>query len=129
VTRNKGEKSAHTFDINRRDLLEAGTGLAALGLLGWPRAVAARQADIWNQGQLAHLIPTANHERILIKASFKSSLTGTPRLTVNGKSVDGVQAGLGDVTGALMFRRFSPRCNMSCGSPIRAALRSAMHGR
>ena len=38
-----------------------------------------------------HLIPTANHERFLIKASFRTPLTAAPRLTVNGRPVDGVQ--------------------------------------
>jgi len=43
----------------------------------------------WNEGQLAHLIPTASHERFLIKASFKMPLTGKPRLTVDGNPIDG----------------------------------------
>jgi len=43
----------------------------------------------WNEGQLAHLIPTASHERFLIKASFKAPLTGKPRLTVDGKPIEG----------------------------------------
>ena len=43
------------------------------------------------QDQLSHLIPTANHERFLIKASFKAALTGMPRLAVNGRSIEGVQ--------------------------------------
>jgi hypothetical protein len=78
MERNEGEKSAHRFDFNRRALLKASAGITALGALGWPEAAAAQPADAWNQGQLAHLIPTASHERILIKASFKSPLTGTP---------------------------------------------------
>jgi hypothetical protein len=76
--------------ITRRQFLELGAGASvALGLSGL--SVDAQRTDGWNQGQLAHLIPTASHERFLIKASFKSSLTATPRLSVNGRSVDGVQ--------------------------------------
>ena len=43
----------------------------------------------WSAGDLAHLIPTASHERFLIKASFKKPLAFTPRLTVDGKPVEG----------------------------------------
>jgi hypothetical protein len=45
----------------------------------------------WNQGQLAHLIPTASAERFLIKASFKTPLTGAPRLTIDGEALTGVR--------------------------------------
>jgi len=45
----------------------------------------------WNQGQLAHLIPTASAERLLIKASFKTPLTGAPRLTIDGEALTGVR--------------------------------------
>jgi hypothetical protein len=60
-------------------------------MVGWPLSVGAQTGDAWNQGQLTHLIPTAIHERFLIKASFKAALTGRPRLTVNGRAVQGVQ--------------------------------------
>jgi len=83
--------SLHTYGHTRRDLLEMGAGAAAVGLLGWPQPAAAQQAPAWNEGQLVHLIPTANHERILIKASFKSPLASTPQLPIGGKSVDGVK--------------------------------------
>ncbi len=42
-------------------------------------------ADGWNAGQVRHLLPGANHERFLIKASFASPLRGRPALTVDGK--------------------------------------------
>src|SRR5207344_2017116 len=64
-------------------------GVAALAMVGWPQSAGAQQG--WNQGQLAHLIPTASHDRFLIKASFKSPLSGTPRLSIDGKVIDGVQ--------------------------------------
>jgi hypothetical protein len=40
------------------------------------QSAAAQQTDTWNQGQLAHLIPAASHERFLIKASFKAQTKG-----------------------------------------------------
>ncbi|MBS3756687.1 MAG: hypothetical protein KGY56_13385 [Desulfobacterales bacterium] len=45
----------------------------------------------WNEGELKHILPTANHERFLIKTSFKAPLQTAPRLEVNGqKTVEGV---------------------------------------
>src|SRR4051794_28100277 len=73
----------HIRVISRREFLAGSAGLAALSVLGWPQSGAAQPSDGWNAGQLAHLIPLASHERILIEASFKALLTGTPRLTVN----------------------------------------------
>jgi hypothetical protein len=55
------------------------------------RSVDAQPGSGWNQGQLAHLIPTASHERFLIKASFKAPLASAPRLSVDGKFIEGVQ--------------------------------------
>ena len=78
-------------DFSRREFLAASAGAAALSMFGWPQSVGAQPADTWDQGQLAHLIPTANHERFLIKASFKAPLLGTPPLSVNGKPVEGAQ--------------------------------------
>jgi hypothetical protein len=60
-------------------------------MLTQSRALAAEPGG-WNEGRLAHIIPTASHERFLIKASFKSPLSGTPRLVVDGKPVMGVKS-------------------------------------
>ncbi len=43
----------------------------------------------WDAGDVAHLLPTVNHTRILIKASFSSPLTNTPLLSVDGKEFAG----------------------------------------
>src|SRR4030095_15782651 len=84
-------ESASTTDPRRREFLESSLGAAALGLLGWPCATVAQSGQTWNPGQLVPLIPTANHERFLIKASFKPPLGAAPRLLVNGKAHEGVQ--------------------------------------
>ena len=45
----------------------------------------------WNAGMLAHLIPAASHDRLLIKASFKTALATTPLLSIDGRAVPGEQ--------------------------------------
>jgi hypothetical protein len=66
---------------NRREFLYMTAGAAALGVIGWPRTSNAQAAGDWNQGQLVHIIPVVNHERMLVKVSFKTSLNFTPRLS------------------------------------------------
>jgi hypothetical protein len=45
----------------------------------------------WNEGEVVHILPTANHERILIKTSFKEPLDTAPLLALGeDKSVEGV---------------------------------------
>jgi len=74
--------------ITRREFLEVTAGTVA-SVAAWP--MATRSEANWNQGQVNHIIPTASHERFLIKVSFKSPQTAPPQITVNGKSTAGVQ--------------------------------------
>jgi len=39
----------------------------------------------WNEGKVIHILPTANHERFLIKISFKESLKKPPMLQVGSE--------------------------------------------
>lgn len=80
------------FEMQRRQFLEF-LGGAALGTFALTQSAAAQPLDggAWNAGQLSHLIPAANHDRFLIKASFKNPLTEPPRLSIDGKLVDGIQ--------------------------------------
>src|SRR5215470_5575768 len=87
-------KSSSTGDLSRREFLELGAAAVAITMFDLPQSAGAQRAETWNQGQLIHLIPTASHERILIKASFKTTLTDKPRLSVNGKPIEGVQTDL-----------------------------------
>lgn len=85
-------RSTHTAGVERRTFLHlAGAAAGALGLPAFAAAQAPGPTADWNAGQVAHLIPTASHERFLIKASFKTPLSETPRLLVDGKPVDGVR--------------------------------------
>ena len=38
----------------------------------------------WNSGPIFHILPTVNHERILIKASFTNPFSKAPRLHIDG---------------------------------------------
>jgi hypothetical protein len=80
----------------RRDFM-LGAAAAALPRLigsgiGGPasaaEAPAPREAN-WDQGELQHLIPTANHDRLLIKASFTQAQLAAPELTVGATRVRG----------------------------------------
>lgn len=90
---------------SRRQFLQAGGALAAgaaavvnsanganVANLGAPLVGNAALKDAkasWNAGEVAHLLPAANHERILLKASFRSGLKDTPQLLVAGRQVKG----------------------------------------
>jgi len=79
----------------RRDFL---IGAAAAGLpsiinsgiarLASPTATNARENN-WDQGWVQHLLPTVNHDRLLIKASFDRSLSTAPELQVGTNRVQG----------------------------------------
>jgi phosphodiesterase/alkaline phosphatase D-like protein len=68
------------FD-RRTFLRQAGVGAAALR---------TARASAWEAGSVAHLLPTASHERILLKASFKTALARAPELRVGGRRVAGL---------------------------------------
>jgi hypothetical protein len=85
---------------SRRDFLKGLTTTGAATVLGptgmsvlamADRAVAKEQ---WDPGRVTHLLPTVNHERALIKASFGEALVDAPLLrvgtgiTVRGERTD-----------------------------------------
>ena len=80
----------------RRELL--GAGAASLGLLSLDglRGAAAQNmqaaagpGESWDSGELAHVLPTSSHDRILIKTSFKRPLEAPPTLQVGDQRVTG----------------------------------------
>jgi hypothetical protein len=79
--------------IDRREFLRASTATAlGFGLPGEVYAQALRDAPAtagWDAGALRHLIPTVSDTRMLIKASFKAALDGTPNLRIGDTSVPG----------------------------------------
>ena len=44
-----------------------------------------------SEGSVRHLLPTASHERIRLKASFLEPLTGAPRLRVGGRLAQAIK--------------------------------------
>lgn len=64
--------------INRRTLLKmvgvtAGSALVGNHLINRPAHAGSGNNQAWNSGDISHIIPTANHERFLVKVSFKSA--------------------------------------------------------
>ena len=88
--------------VDRRGFLARAAGAAtaaALGAAGCatapsPTTAPGSSAGAWNAGPVAHLIPTASHDRILLKASFVAPLPAPPRLLVDGRAVDGTMTDL-----------------------------------
>jgi len=78
--------------LQRRDFLKAAVGALALPSLGG--LVGCRGVDPlppesgWWGGEVAHLLPTVSHERLLLKASFRSP-PQAPRLLVAGRAIAG----------------------------------------
>src|SRR6516225_5246757 len=80
----------------RRDLLIAAAAsslprIITSGVAGPTAAatVASAREDQWDQGRLAHLLPTVSHDRFLIKASFDHLLAAAPELSVGATRVRG----------------------------------------
>ena len=81
----------------RRRILQgaaAGAGAAALGFIGRTtladeRASAKAVAD-WDAGSLAHILPAASHEQLLLKCSFLEPQKSAPILHVGDRLVRGL---------------------------------------
>jgi hypothetical protein len=84
--------------LNRRQLLSGAAGALALGTLGPVRArsieaaAANTSAQAATNGPIAHLLPTASHDRFLIKASFTEPVTA-PVLRLGKRTIAGRATG------------------------------------
>ncbi|HTO63635.1 MAG TPA: hypothetical protein VMM15_20530 [Bradyrhizobium sp.] len=76
----------------RRFLGSVGSAIATAPLA--PFSSAADEAA-WNAGDLAHVIPTASHERLLIKTSFLAPVQTTPQLMVGDHATPGLRSDTG----------------------------------
>src|SRR5215468_7543385 len=79
--------------FNRRDFLRGSSIAAAAATLALPAdlmaAKTAPSSGGWDHGAVRHVLPTASHDRILIKASFRAPLSDPPTLRIGGTSVRG----------------------------------------
>ena len=73
---------------DRREFLLSSAALATAAMSARTSAATGHEAG-WNAGAVAHLIPTANDRRILIKASFKQALRAAPLLVIGGRKLRG----------------------------------------
>lgn len=84
-----------TPKLDRRKFLRdaaAGTGATALGL--FDKVLAAQeespgQVGGWDSGSLAHILPAASHEQLLIKCSFLEPQNSPPQLHIGNETVNG----------------------------------------
>ncbi|MBI1353923.1 MAG: hypothetical protein GC160_06220 [Acidobacteria bacterium] len=95
----------------RREFL-ASAALVPAALASAPSA----QADSWQPGSVEHLLPTASHDRILLKASFRDAHPKPPQLRVGKRTVDGART---DTAGR--FWRFDA-AGLAPGEPHRLEL-------
>src|SRR6266849_2569098 len=79
--------------FDRREFLRGSSVAAAAALMTWPAdPIAARAVPSsggWDPGSVQHLLPTASHDRVLIKASLRTPLLEAPTLRIGGTSVRG----------------------------------------
>jgi hypothetical protein len=115
------------METTRRELLGAGAS-AALGLLplGGATTAAAQPAPVtnatqpvWDDGELAHLLPTSSHNQILIKASFKKPLTAAPTLQIGDQRITGERS---DTWGSFWQFRAA---DLKPGTPYQLSLSSS----
>lgn len=105
----------------RRGFLRDGAGVAGASLLaGWwleaADAVAAEATAGWDAGDVAHVLPTAGPDRLLLKASLRRPPRDPPRLRVGDDVVPGRRT---DAAGR--FWRFEAR-GLRPGRPYRLRL-------
>src|SRR5882672_2517272 len=79
--------------VDRREFLRGSSVAAAAASLTWPANLMAAKTVApsggWDPGSVRHLLPTASHNRLLVKASFRTPLLEAPTLRIAGTSVRG----------------------------------------
>jgi len=73
----------------RRHFLMGAASLATMIASRESAGIAQDKSSSWNGGDVAHLLPTVNHQRFLIKASFRIPHQSPPMLLVDRRKVQG----------------------------------------
>ena len=108
------------FRIRRRSVLALGAGAAAAGWLALTgRDPSPPPDDGWNSGTVAHILPTVDHQRFLIKVSFHQPPAGTVSLRVNDRQIPGI-----NTDSDALFYRFDV-ADLSPDTEYRLQLQSA----
>ncbi len=86
--------------LNRREFLAlTAASVSALSVTGCAGMAADESSGSsdgnWFRGDVSHLLPLVNHQSILIKASFRTALTNSPRLRIDNQEVTGIRSGSG----------------------------------
>ena len=95
--RTMGSRSTNEGGISRRGFLSGAASAVGSLALGGPLGGCAEHVEPyveptdWRAGRVAHLLPTASHDRLLVKASFHEPLEDPPLLRVSGRAVTGVR--------------------------------------
>lgn len=80
----------------RRRRILTTAGAVAAGTLLRPAFAAAAEAGGWDDGfdagPVKHILPSVDHERILLKTSFRTSVAAPPVLLLNGRPIGGTRA-------------------------------------
>src|SRR5215471_18386047 len=111
--------------MNRRDFSKTAVALGA-GLVFAPSSFALNFVEdkSWNAGDMIHIIPTATHNRFLLKLSLMKSRKTAPELLVNRTKVKGDQTDLEgrywqfDVTGLSPATEYKLQLLESTGKEI-----------
>jgi len=81
------------MSATRREFLRmagaATASAAASAAVGGFEAVAQTARPAWDAGNVAHILPTVSHDRLLLKISFRNPHAQVPVLRVGGESVRG----------------------------------------
>jgi hypothetical protein len=89
--------------------------------------VTARAADDWQAGDVIHILPTANHDRFLIKTSFERTRDRAPLLKMEDRTVAGTKTDIDgrfwrfDAEGLRPDTTYELQLTEADGTPITAA--------
>lgn len=83
------------MSTSRRQFLKSSSALALSSAISSEafadlnKSAPSKQADVWDQGMVKHILPTVNDTQMLIKISLSSSVISPPVLKVGSKRITG----------------------------------------